>query len=287
MNEGLSPKEREQEFFRFCIREYLKYGSVDEVFKANSYNLPISYPAFHRLVKNWGIVKAAGPNQTLDEAIRFMDILAQEKIPLERLYRKLPPSFQTSMSTMHRILQHVKEGVVRRSGTALVITKEVDPNMILVAKDTNRRLRVDDREGNLSIPMGFSKPGEQMGDSILRVLQREVFASHAVNKTMPAGCHPADEPFMYLDIADVRVQVIHLTLPESIDNFSSFKLTDHAFVPVDEIISNSKSYRCGVSEIAKGYVTCLQGETLQEPVFSVSMLNQSLAMGWLQNFDLK
>jgi len=67
--EQSTPKEKEDAFNRFIISEYLKYGSVDEVFRRNDYNLPISYPGVQRLLDKWGIVKAAGPNTLLTEAL--------------------------------------------------------------------------------------------------------------------------------------------------------------------------------------------------------------------------
>src|SRR3972149_4019713 len=103
-----SPEKREAEFNRFIVSEYLRYGSVDEVFKHNDYKLPISYPGVQRLLDKWGIVKAAGPNTRLSGPPAFLSQLSNEKVPLETLYRNMPPSFKTSMGRLHRILTTVR-----------------------------------------------------------------------------------------------------------------------------------------------------------------------------------
>jgi hypothetical protein len=258
--EAHNPQEKERQFYRFLIEEYLKFGSVDEIFRRHEYNLPISYPGLQRLVTRWGIVKAAGPNSKLSEAITFLVLLSDRKIPLERLYKSLPPSFKTSMATMHRILHHIKEGIIRRVGTALVVTPHDNPNLILVGEDVSTpRLNVGKPFGSISLPMGYSKASEEGEISVLRVLQHEVLTQMAINKTMPLRIIPRDiKPFMYLDVADVRVGVYHLVLPENLspeENFSSYKLINHAYLHLSEIIDRAEDYnfRTGVKEIARGY----------------------------------
>ena len=127
--------EQEREFIVGLITDYLRYGSVDKVFKVHNYNLPISYPSFQRLIDRWGIVKAAGPNSVLSEALGFLVLLSDRKLPVETLYRRLPPSFRTSLGTVHRILHNIKEGAIRRVGTALVVVSAESPNMILIGED--------------------------------------------------------------------------------------------------------------------------------------------------------
>ncbi|MFH1792433.1 MAG: hypothetical protein ABH819_02190, partial [Patescibacteria group bacterium] len=75
VNKNISNKEREKLFNEFIVSEYLKYGSVDEVFSKNNYDLPISYPQVHRILDKWGIIKSVGPNSKLSEAICFMVLL--------------------------------------------------------------------------------------------------------------------------------------------------------------------------------------------------------------------
>jgi len=220
---------KEEEFNRSIVAEYLKYGSVDELFRENDYNLPISYPGVQRLLDKWGIVKAAGPNTRLSEALAFLSSLSKEKIPLETLYRNMPPSFRTSMGTLHRILSYVRKGTIRRVGTALVISPNNNPNLVLVANDVSTpRLEVGKPYGAISLPMGYSSRTENKETSILRVLQQEVFTRQAIDRTLPFDeVVNGSEPFMYMDIADVRVAIYNLILPDWLsgkENFSSFKL---------------------------------------------------------------
>jgi len=55
-SENLDPREKEKQFNEFLVREYLKYGAVDGVYRAHEYDLPISYPSFQRLLDKWGFV---------------------------------------------------------------------------------------------------------------------------------------------------------------------------------------------------------------------------------------
>ena len=253
--------EKETHFYSGLIADYLKYGSVDEVYRVHNYDLTISYPGFQRLIERWGIVKAAGPNSKLSEAITFFILLSDKKIPLERLYKRLPPSFQTSMGTLHRILHHIKEDMIRRVGTSLVITKGEDGREILIGQDISTpRLELGKPFGSISLPTCYSKVQETGTVSILRVLQQEVFTLAAINKNLPRHIIPVDpKPFMYLDIADVRVSVYHLTLPKeisSLDIFSSFKLNNLRFISIDGLIDAAgvnSDFRAGVREVAAGY----------------------------------
>jgi hypothetical protein len=79
----------EKAFNRFLVREYLKYGSVDEAFRANRYALPISPASYHRVIEKWGIVKAAGPNNKLNEALEFLAYLSEGNHSVEKLYSKI------------------------------------------------------------------------------------------------------------------------------------------------------------------------------------------------------
>jgi len=255
MSEISSSKEREDKFNKFIISEYLKYGSVDEVFRRNEYNLPISYPGVHRLLDRWGIVKAAGPNSKLSEAICFMELLSHHKVPMERVYRMLPPSFQTSMSTMHRILHNIKEGTTRRSGSALVITPGDNPRKILVGDDVSTpRLELGKPFGARSLPMCYSKVDESCEDSVLRVLQQEVLVKDVIEKKLDRKIVPNSiQPFMYLDIADVRVSVFHLVLSRPLKEYSSYKLLNYRFVDLKELSQPSEFFRAGIREIGIGF----------------------------------
>ena len=286
MIENLSPKEREARFERFIIAEYLKYGSVDEVFRANKYDLPISYVGVHRLLDKWAIVKAAGPNTRLSEALCFLSALSDEKIPLERLYKDMPPSFKTSMGTLHRILTYVRSETIRRVGTALILTPHENSNLILVGNDVSTpRLYVGKAFGSVSLPMGYSKRTENSQTSILRVLQQEVFTKDAIDRSLNFEEMIGNpKPFMYLDIADVRVAVFHLALPFNLSDksrFSSFKIQNHRYLHISEISGGKENFRTGVREIGIGYRRLLQEPRRNfslNPLQERSLLNLELAL---------
>jgi len=284
----LSPEENERKFNESLITEYLKYGSVDEVFRVHRYDLPISCAGYHHLLNRWGIVKAAGPNSKLTEALEFLTHLAEENIPLEALYKKMPPSFKTSMATMHRILGYIKEGVTRRVGTALIITSEQDGKKILIGNDVSTpRLELGKPFGALSVPMGFSRKRDTRETSILRVLQQEVYANLAVNRTLPEEIIPEyPRPFMFLDVVDVRVEIYHICLPKKLEKntkFSSFKLENHKFINSDEILSidpTNSQYRVGVYEAVLGfdkYQDYLSRNLVTNAFYEKSILNKELA----------
>jgi hypothetical protein len=280
--ENNNPLEKEQAFNRQIIAEYLRFGSVDKVFENHHYDLPISYPGFQRLVDKWGIVKAAGPNSLLSEALCFMVLVSDKRLPLEKVYRRLPHTFKTSMATMHRIMHHVKEGVIRRFGTAVVITSEDNPEEILIGEDVaTPRIELGKPFGALTLPMGYSKEDEEVGTSILRVMQQEVFVNETIDRKFPHALIPNNlAPFMYLDVADVRVAVYHLVLPNEVSNFSSFKVINHRFLHLTEITSGSANFRTGIKEIGLGYKRYLEGASFSynpAPVIETSLVNLSLA----------
>lgn len=261
-------KEREANFYKDIIRLYLKFGSVDEVFKQTHYDLPISYPGMHHLIKRWGIVKSVGPNSKLSEALTFLTLLTESKLPLEAIYKKLPPSFKTSLSTMHRIAHNTKEGVVRRHGTALVVTNG-NSEQVLVGQDLSHK--------KITLPMTYSTPKEDTQTSILRVLQQEVFSELAVGKFDLTNLIPVDPtPFMNLTIADIKVAVYSIELDQQFLNcypFSSYKVEAHRFEPVSNVI-NQTGVRAGVKDIISGYQKYLSGNLINTDL--ISNLNLAL-----------
>ena len=281
-----SAEKREAEFNRFIVTEYLRYGSVEEVFRRNDYNLPISYPGVQRLLDKWGIVKAAGPNTRLSEALAFLSQLSSEKIPLETLYRNMPPSFKTSMGTLHRILTHIRKGTIRRVGTALMLSPRANPNMVLVGNDVSvPRLEVGKSFGSISLPMGYSRRTEGREASVLRVLQQEVFTNRAIERTLPIDeLVGSFSPFMYVDIADVRVAVYNFLLPDWLSDtgsYSSFKIRDLRFLHVSEICSAEGNFRTGMAEMGRGYDRLLREPRRDfslDPLFERSFLNLKLAL---------
>lgn len=282
----LSAEEKEVEFAKFIVREYLKYGSVDEVFRKNGYNLPISFMGVHRIIDKWGIVKAAGPNSKLSEAITFLVLLSDKKIPLERLYKGLPPSFKTSMATMHRILHHIKEGMVRRAATVLVISPEGEDNLVLLGEDISTpRLAYGKPFGATTLPMSFSKFDESPNDSVLRVLQQEVFTEAAVGREMPSVIPNPIRPFMYFHIADLKVAIYHISLPRelcNLANFSSYKVRNHQYVSLSDILKGEEdnwNFRAGIREVVIGYKKWLSDKKsfVDRPQIAISSLNVALS----------
>lgn len=258
LDKNLSPEVRERKFNEFLVSEYLKYGTVDEVFRRNNHDIPISYAQFQRVLDKWGIVKAAGPNSKLAEILGFLTKLAEENIPLEVLYRKMPPSFRTSAATMYRILGYVKEGITRRIATGLIITSAGNKKKVLVGNDVSTpRLELGKPYGSVSIPMGFSRKRDPREDTILRLLQQEIFTQKAVKQDMPDIIPERPKPFMFLDIADVRVEIFHLKLPKKISeirNFSSYKLQNFRFIDANKVIKSKRGiFRIGVVEAVRGY----------------------------------
>ncbi|MBU2036312.1 hypothetical protein KKC36_02600 [Patescibacteria group bacterium] len=293
VNKKISNKERERLFNEFIVSEYLKYGSVDEVFSKNNYELPISYPQVHRILNKWGIVKSVGPNSKLSEAICFMVLLSDKKIPLEKLYKSLPSSFKSSMSTMHRILHNIKEGLIRRYGTALVITAGKNSKKVLVAEDISTpRLELGKPFGSISLPMSYSKKSEDPKKSILRILQQEVFTKDARDKTLKEDLIPNHiTPFMFLDIVDVRVNVYHLSFDEKYldaKNFSSYKLKNYKFIDLDDLSSKNNKFRMGLSKIGLGYQKYLDiSKTIVEykPILIKSDINLELSQMALEYLE--
>jgi hypothetical protein len=277
---------KEEDFNRWLVEEYFKYGSVDEVFRKHKFDIPISYAQFQRILDKWGIVKTAGPNSKLTEAIEFLTHLGKENIPFETLYKKMPPSFQTSASTLYRILGYVKEGITRRAGTALIITPYNNDEKILLARDLSApRIELGKRYGALSIPMGYSRKRDTRKTNIVRILQQEVFVKKVIKKEFPTEVLPEfPQPFMFLDIADIRVAVCHIQLSKelsSVRNFSSYKLKDFKFYKADEILRNKNlNLRAGVVGAMKGYLRYLklvERNLTVNPLQNISDLNTELA----------
>ncbi len=283
--ESLSPAEKEHQFNKMLVGEYLRWGSVDEVLKRHSWDLPISISGFYRVLDRWGVVRAAGPNNKLSEAIDFLEELTYERIPLERLYKKFPPSFQTSAVTLHRILSYVKEGITRRRATALIVTPEGGGETMLIGRDiSTQRLEYGKPYGSYSLPMGFSKRNEAREDSILRVLQQEVFTRQTVEGEFPEGIIPDNpRPFAYFDIVDTRVSVYHVPLSRPLnllENFTSYKLKDFQFLTFGEIEEMGGLFRVGVPEIAEiylRYLTLLETSSCKIPFIETSDLNRNLS----------
>ena len=105
MKELVSPKESVLEFERFIVSEYLRYGSVDEILRANRFkNLGVSYPGIYHILKRWGVVRSLGrASLPLTETLEFLVRAIEGKVPIQTLYRRMPPSFQPTLATVHRV----------------------------------------------------------------------------------------------------------------------------------------------------------------------------------------
>lgn len=282
----LSFPHEEEAFNKFLVNEYFRYGSVDGVLKKYHWGLPISYANYQRVLSKWGVVKKAGPNNLLSESLEFLTHFAHDNLSLEDLYKKMPPSFQTSVSSLYRVMQYVKEGITRRVGVALIVTPYDLQQQILVAKDvSNPRIELGKPFGSLSLPMGYSRKRDSRKLGIKRILQNEVFTRLTVEKLLPDNIIPENpEPFMYLDIADVRVSVYHLSLPKELcrlSNFSSYKLKDYKFVNLSNLIDDAAGYRVGVKEAATGfkkYLSLTKRNISANPIQAKSILNKNLAV---------
>lgn len=276
----------ESDFNKFLVREYLKYGSVDKVLNSHKNDLPISYANYQRILDKWGIIKAAGSNRKLTETVEFLSKLADEKMPLESLYKKTPTRFKSSVATMHRILGYVKEGVTRRLGTALVLTSSSNSNKVLIAEDVSTpRLEFGKKYGSITLPMGFSSKKDTRRQAIARILQQEVFVNQAVSNNFPKTIIPENpKPFLFLDIADVRIEAFHLSLPQELCDkkaLFSYKLKNFQFVDVDDLVKDGSKHKLreGIKEgllIYKRYKQLLKRNLAPNAMFDKADLNLDL-----------
>jgi len=274
----------EKEFNKWLVREYFKYGTVEEVFRVHRYSLPLSVATYHRVLDRWGVVKTVGPNDKLTEALDFLNHLTQDSISLEDLYKKIPLRFQTSISTLYRIVGYMKEGVTRRVGVGLVITPYNKPESMLIAHDISTpRLELGKFFNSISIPMGYARKRDSRKINVKRILQQEVFTEKVIDNTFPDGLINNElEPFMYLDIADVRVAIYKIQLTKELSKkaeFSSYKLSKFSIISIDEALSLGKNARVGVKEAVLGYQKYLRllGKNLSaNPIQVSSWINQKL-----------
>ena len=277
----------ESEFNKYLVREYFVCGTVDEVLRKHSYGLPISYANYQRILNKWGIVKTAGPNSKISEILDFLTKLVEKNVPFEYLYKNMPPSFKTSAATIYRILSYIKEGVTRRIATGLIITQSQSKKKILVGEDVSKpRIELGKPFGSVSIPMGFSRKIDTREEAILRVLQQEVFTEFAIEGKLPDIIPIRPKPFMFLDIADVRVEIFHIRLLKKfskLGNFSSYKLTGFKYLDIEDTKKMEKErrkFRVGVFEAISGfrkYQGLLDRNLAFNPLQYKSSLNYFLA----------
>ncbi len=266
----------ETEFESLLISEYLKHGSIEQVFAANKYSLPISFASYHRLLNRHKIIKSAGPNSKLSESLNFLSLLANYKLPLEKAYHKhAPASLQISTNTLHRILHYTRLKMTRRTGTALLISKESDPNKYLIAKDISLNNPILGESGDYSLPMTHSRSNESSVESITRVMQQELFLNETVKGSFPTHLIPEENtPIMYINIGDIKVSVFRIILPDTIKEYSSFRLKDYQFSSLESL--KSKKLRPGVEDIINKFEEIRFMPVTNEIVDFDSTLNATL-----------
>ena len=283
MSERFRLSEREIEFYKPLIALYLKYGSVDQVFSSQYYNTGVSYPHFHRILNEWGIIKSTGPQSRFAEAIFFLTALAKDKLPLESLYKTMPPSLQISAATLHRILSYIKRGLTRRHGTALLVSPESNPDLVLIGRDISTpRPELGKPFGSYSLPMTYAKGDESDHESVLRTIQQEVAASLTLNRKLSPNLIPEKPKVdLTIDIADVRVKAYRLTISDDIiEKLDSYKLSNLTFIPLEQVGQKSSldsNFRAGVPEIAQAYLE-IRDKSFATPPHYDSLLNRSLAL---------
>ena len=245
--------DNQTDFEKILVNEYFKYGSINRVFSAHHFDLPISFAGYTRVLSKYGVIKSAGPNSNLSESLHILSQIASYKIPLERIYHALTPkTIQVSINTLHRVLHYTRLGLTRRQGTALVITQKGNPDFFLTGHDLTLRDSALGQKGDISLPMSHSKLDENSIDSITRVLQQEVFTDLVLKQVFPFKVVPTHpKPIMFINIADIRVAVYHLELDQKYP-FSSFKLKNIRFRDLSDI--SSVSVRPGVKEILTKYL---------------------------------
>lgn len=270
------PKTYEKFSEQWFLDLYFKYGSVEEAFASYPEYLPLSIAQFHRIVSKAGIVRSAGRHTNLPEVLHFFKEKALSPgTPLAELYREMPASFKTSLVSLHRIYHLVvNKKITRRYATALIISKESDPSLILCGRETQTDIRYGKTAGQYSVPMAFSKKQENIKDSILRVLQQEVFMNDSIEGSFPDITLDANlSTDFYFDLLDVRLSCIKISIPDNIDNFSSYKLENHHWFDLNTN-SDAFSWRMGVPEILE--ISRGGGKLDAQPVVT-SLLNLALS----------
>jgi len=241
------------DFQKNLISLYLKHGSIEQVFNITNYDLPVSFATYHRVLNKFGIVKSAGPNSKLSESLHILSLINNYKVPLEKVYRKYAPqTLKVSTNTLHRIMHHIRLGVTRRCGTALLISQESNLDRYLIAQDISLQNPSLGEVGDFSLPMSHTRMQDNTYTSITRVLQQEVFSNNCISGTFPFYLISGTEkPIFYINIADIKVAVFRIVIPDSYSTFSSFRLKNFSFKNQNEIASSK--VRPGVGEMVKKY----------------------------------
>ena len=236
------------------VAQYLKYGSVEEVLKAYRYQVYLSEASYHRLVKKSGIVKSMGRREvSLTEALHFFARKALEPtVGIQTLYYQMPPSFQTSLASLHRIYNRILVQRPHRFATALILHSEND-NKVLFGHEVRTQALQGKFRGDLSLPMTFCGAEESYSQAITRVLQQEVFTEQAIKQSRTLEISNSIEPFLKFTILDVEVRVFELAVPSDLlQQVNSYKLADYQLFDFAEL-QEYQRVRHGISEIVKAW----------------------------------
>jgi hypothetical protein len=272
----ISNKQPQSDFERYLVSEYFRLGSINKVFQDHKYNLPISFAGYDRILNKYRVVKSAGPNSKISESLFVLSLLADYKISLEKVYHRFAPkTLQISTNTLHRILHFTRLGLTRRQGTALIISLKEDPNMVLFGKDLSLTNSSLGNKGDISLPMGHSKIGEPIKDTILRILQNEVFTNKVLDNSFPWEVLPKHiKPIMYINIADIQVSVYKLKLPKKINQFSSFKLSNLKYLNINKLPKTN--FRPGIIDILQHYRNIQNNTSVDTDLIFDSELNSKI-----------
>ena len=263
-------------FEQYLVSEYFRLGSINKVFQEHKYNLPISFAGFDRVLSKFGVIKSAGPNSKLSESLYFLSLLANYKIPLEKAYHRFAPkTIQVSTNTLHRILHYTRLGLTRRQGAALIIYPKGHPEKVLIGKDLSLTKSSLGNKGDYSLPMGHSKIGEPVQDSIVRILQNEVFTNEVIKNIFPWSIVPDHiKPIACVNVADISVSIYKLELPVNIKSFTSFKLENLKFFDINNL--PNKSFRPGIKDTLNYYANIDSNLNLNEVPVLDSELNTKI-----------
>lgn len=231
----------------WLIEKYLYYGSVDLMFKHEEVT-PFSYSDVYRKLDEYGIVKSAGRHTNLWECLDFFELYKLSKKPsIRRIYQSMPRGIETSATTLHRILKSVKDGVLHRKATALIVKNQ--SGSILVSKEMR-----EDNFGKLTIPVTYSRLSESWQESVMRVLQQEVYPKSTSSGLFKGGDARARmlesaKKFECFSLLDVELGVFEVSAHPTIYPESG-RTTEHKFMQMDEIVSLDRSlFRPGVYEL--------------------------------------
>ena len=248
---------------QWYIYQYLLYGSVEKALIANRWDVKISTAGYHRLVKKYGIIKSAGRREaSLTELLQFFVEKALEpSAGIETIYYQMPPSFQTSLATLHRTYHNLLKSN-HRLATGLVIHPYQQAGKILVGQEVSTKKRYGKYRGDWSIPLTFSQEDETNSVSVLRVLQQEVLSDIALSGKLRLEAPltqeiimPDIQPILNFYILDVCVRVYEVNLPQNLDNYvAAAKLENLQFARIDSL-DNLGEFRTGVLEMLENLYT--------------------------------